>query len=58
MPKTRKKLPLLKSFMLTKEDLDNLKNLAASESTSDSEIIRTALRYYFLTCGLIVTNFD
>ncbi len=58
MPKTRKKLPLLKSFMLTKEDMDNLKAMAARDNTSDSEIIRTALRLYFLACGLIVTKFD
>jgi hypothetical protein len=56
MPKTRRKLPLLKSFMLAEEDLENLKALAAKQELSDSSIIRIALREHFTNNGLTVTE--
>lgn len=56
MPKTRKKLPLLKSFMLTQEDKDNLNEMTARHGDNQSAAIRTALREWFARNGLTVTE--
>lgn len=56
MPKTRKKIPLMKSFMLTGEDKDNLEAAAEARDVSQSSVIRTALRDLFENDGLTVTE--
>ncbi len=55
MPKSRAKVPKLKSFMLAEEDVNNLDELAQKRDTSQSEVIRTALRQHFVNSGLTVT---
>lgn len=56
MPKTRKKIPLMKSFMLTDEDKGNLEHTAEAREVSQSSVIRTALRELFENDGLTVTE--
>ncbi|MFJ4626161.1 CopG family transcriptional regulator [Streptomyces sp. NPDC088847] len=55
MPKSRAKVPKLKSFNLAEEDVDNLNKLANMRDVSQSEVIRTALRQHFVNSGLTVT---
>ncbi|WP_373283318.1 ribbon-helix-helix protein, CopG family [Streptomyces prunicolor] len=41
--------------MLAEEDVNNLDELAQKRDTSQSEVIRTALRQHFVNSGLTVT---
>lgn len=56
MPKTRKKIPNMTSFMLTEEDRENLATTADIRKVSRSALIRIALRELFTAQGLTVTE--
>lgn len=56
MPKTRKKIPNMASFMMTNEDRENLDTAADNRNVSRSALIRIALRDLFTAQGLTVTE--
>lgn len=56
MPDSTDKLDRLKSFNLTEQDFQNLKNVADTYDVSDSAVIRLGLHKVFEENGLPVTE--